>query len=186
MKKFLKILSFVAFAVAIALSFASCSFKLFDGNLEYTSNGDGTCYVSGIGTCDDTDIIIPTVSPDGEAVTSIGERAFYECTSLTSVVIPNSVTSIEYCAFNSCESLTSVVIGERVTSIGSNAFCGCTSLISIEIPDSVESIGHYAFSNCSSLSDVYYTGSETDWAKITIGYENSYLTNATIHYNYVK
>ena len=52
------------------------------------------------------------------------------------------------------------------------------------IPDSVTSIGIGAFQECKSLTDVYYTGSEEQWKKIGIDSSNTYLTNATIHYNY--
>jgi hypothetical protein len=75
-----------------------------DGNITYKdyaseglafgSNGDGTCYVSGNGTCTDIDIFIPSVSPKGDIVTGIRNDAFYECYDLESVVIPDSVTSI--------------------------------------------------------------------------------------------
>ncbi|MBQ8416262.1 MAG: hypothetical protein IJX13_05120, partial [Clostridia bacterium] len=63
--------------------------------LEFVSNEDGTCYVSGIGTCTDKDIVIPYTSPSGDKVMGIGVHAFLDCTDLTSVTIPSSVTSIE-------------------------------------------------------------------------------------------
>ena len=122
--------------------------------LAFTSNGDGTCYVSGIGTCVDIDVVIPSVSPNGDTVTRIGYDAFYKCTSLTSVVIPDSVTSIGSYAFCYCTSLTSVVIPDSVTSIANSAFYVCTSLTSVEIGDSVTSIGDSAFSGCISLIEV--------------------------------
>ena len=81
--------------------------------------------------------------------------AFYNCTSLASIEIPNSVTSIGGYAFYGCSSLTSVEIGDSVTSIGSHAFYDCTSLTSVEIGDSVTSIGLYAFYGCSSLISIY-------------------------------
>ena len=94
----------------------------YSEGLAFTSNGDGTCYVSGIGTCTDTDINIPPVSPKGDSVTRISSSAFYNCTSLTSVVIGDSVTSIGDRAFYYCSSLTSIVIPDGVISIGSSAF----------------------------------------------------------------
>ncbi len=90
--------------------------------------------------------------PNG--VTSIGNYAFYNCTSLTSINIPESVTSIGYCAFSNCNSLTSIKIPNGVTSIGNYAFNNCTSLNSIKIPESVTSIGYYAFANCTSLTSI--------------------------------
>ena len=69
-----------------------------------------------------------------------------------STIIPNSVTSIGNYAFYGCSSLTSVEIPNSVTSIGNNAFYGCSSLTSVESPNSVTSIGHYAFYGCSSLN----------------------------------
>ena len=268
----------------------------YSEEFEFTSNGDGTCYVSRVDSCADTDIVIPPISPSGDSitaisgsafcwfssltsivipdsvtsigegvfrncdllinilvsdknpsyrsidgnlyskdgktliqyavgktdttfiipdsVTSVGNNAFYNCTSLTSVVISDSVTSIGYDAFSLCRSLKSIVIPDSVISIGESAFRWCTSLISIVIPDSVTSIGVAtfcdcisltsivipnsvtsisvaAFSGCDSLRDVYYTGSKSEWKKISIGYNNFNLTGnfnlkgATIHYNYI-
>ncbi len=116
-------------------------------------------------------------------VTSIGEIAFWMCSSLTSVTIPGSVTSIGAEAFAHCRGLTSVTISNGVTSIGWDAFWMCSSLTSITIPSSVTSIGVEAFEFCDSLTDVYYTGSEEQWQNIIMGYGNYSLTGATIYYN---
>ena len=82
------------------------------------------------------------------SVTSIGVRAFYECSGLTSITIPNSVTSIGESAFYGCSGLTSITIPNSVTSIGQHAFNGCTGLTSVTIPNSVTSIGICAFEYC--------------------------------------
>ena len=84
----------------------------------------------------------------------IANRAFGDCSSLTSITIPNSVTSIGDDAFYGCSSLTSITIPNSVTSIGDDAFYGCSSLTSITIPNSVTSIGNSAFYGCSSLTSV--------------------------------
>ena len=95
------------------------------------------------------------------SVTSIGDHAFYYCTSLTSITILEGVTSIGSWAFYNCESLTSITIPDSVTSIDDYAFNGCTSLTSITIPDSVTSIGNHAFYNCTSLTSITIPDSVT-------------------------
>ena len=99
---------------------------------------------------------------EGCDVTSIGNYAFWNCSSLTSVEIPNSVTSIGNKAFWNCSSLTSVEIPNSVTSIGNYTFQDCSSLTSAEIPNSVTSIGNYAFWNCSSLISMEIPNSVTN------------------------
>ena len=129
--------------------------------LSYKVNADNlTCTITGIGTCKDTDIRIPETI-DGYKVTGIGASAFRNCTSLTSIVIPDSVTSIGTWAFAGCNGLTSIVLSNGLTSIGSYAFYYCTSLTSIVIPDSVTSIGRYAFEDCTSLTSIEIPDSVT-------------------------
>ena len=89
-----------------------------------------------------------------EGVTSIGNRAFSDCSKLTSIEIPSSVTSIGASTFRNCSSLTSIKIPEGVTSIGNYAFSKCSNLTSIEIPSSVTRIGDEAFDSCSSLTSI--------------------------------
>ena len=90
----------------------------------------------------------------GFPMTAIYASAFRNCTSLTSVTIPDCVTSIEAATFMGCTSLTTITIPDAVTSIGKNAFNGCTSLTTITIPDAVTSIGSDAFKGCTSLTAV--------------------------------
>ena len=85
---------------------------------------------------------------------TIGKSAFKNCSSLTSVTIPDSFTSIWSWAFSGCSSLTSVTIPDSVTSIGGNAFRGCSSLTSVTIPESVTRIVDWAFYGCSSLTNI--------------------------------
>ena len=116
------------------------------------------------------DVTIPsTVTYNGTtySVTTIGNYAFYDCSGLTSVTIPNSVTTIGDFSFYDCSGLTSVTIPNSVTTIGNGAFYGCSGLTSVTIPNSVTSIGYFAFESCSSLTSVDIGESVTsigDWA----------------------
>ena len=105
--------------------------------LAFTLLYDGTYKVRGIGSCTDTEIVIPSVYND-KPVTSIGDYAFLDCSGLTSITIPNSVTSIGEYAFYGCRGLTSVTIPDSVTSIGDRAFVGCKYIANINI-SSIES-----------------------------------------------
>ena len=133
--------------------------------LAFALDNDGVSYsVTGIGTCTDTDVVIPDTY-NNLPVTSIGDSAFYDCTSFTNVVIGDSVTSIGLSAFANCSSLNSVIIPDSVTSIGLFAFAGCSSLTGVVIPDSVTSIGQYAFASCSSLTSIVIPDSVTSITK---------------------
>ncbi len=109
-------------------------------------------------------VTIPATATDGTttySVTAIGISAFYNCTGLTSVTIPNSVTAIGNSAFKDCSGLTSVTIPNSVTAIGTNAFQNCSGLTSVTIPNSVTKIYNEAFFGCSGLTSVTIPSSVT-------------------------
>ena len=176
--------------VTIPESVTQIGFGAFSGsNAAITVASGNSKYCSAAGALynkQKTTLFYPGMIKDGSfripnSVTTIADYAFSNCLSLTSVTIPNSVTSIGGAAFGNCLSLTSVTILNSVSSIGEFAFKDCTSLTSVTIPNSVTSIGYWTFYNCDSLTDVYYGGTKTDWAKITIADGNDDLTNATLH-----
>lgn len=87
-------------------------------------------------------------------VTSIGNRAFYLCSKLTSITISFGITSIGEYAFSNCSGLTSATIPNSVTTLKTGAFIYCHSLTFVDIPNSVTSFGFYVFEGCTSLSSV--------------------------------
>ncbi|WP_304960128.1 leucine-rich repeat domain-containing protein, partial [Muribaculum intestinale] len=117
----------------------------------YRNDGYGSYYNDAYG-----DIEIPSkliYDRKTYKVTSIGKYAFYKCSGLTSVTIPNSVTSIGQRVFENCSGLTSVTIGNSVTSIGNSAFSNCSGLISIIVDESNPSF--------SSIEGILYNNDAT-------------------------
>ena len=135
----------------------------FVGATKNGTNNTNFGYIFGASSFDENARCVPTslktvVITGG---TSIDNSAFYNCGSITSIIIPNSVTSIRGRAFDGCSSLTSITIPNSVTSISGYAFYNCSSLTSITIPNSVTSIGDYAFEGCSSLASITLSDSLT-------------------------
>lgn len=112
---------------------------------------------------------------NGVPVTRIGDEAFFGCTSLTEITIPNSVTGIGPSAFASCTRLAAVTIGNHVSNIEDSAFANCTSLTKITIPSSVSSIGSGAFALCTSLTNAYFE-SNAPAVDLSMFSDDNYLT----------
>ena len=133
--------------LALLVNLPVYAYDFESGGIYYNIDGDNVTVTSGDSKYQG-DVTIPSqVAYNGKtySVTSIGERAFIGCSSLTSMTIPNSVTTIGSEAFYECSGLTSVTIPNSVTSIDGSAFYKCSGLTSITIPNSVTSIGGSAF-----------------------------------------
>ncbi|MBQ7369814.1 MAG: leucine-rich repeat domain-containing protein [Clostridia bacterium] len=175
----------------------------YQGNkgLQYTLSSRNTYYTVSIGSCTDTNIVIPrnhnnlpvTHIADNafnscsslksisipDSISYIGDSAFAGCSSLTNVTIPNSVTYIGESAFSSCDSLTSITISESITSIYYRVFYGCSRLTNIIIPNNVTYIASCAFENCSRLTTIIIPNGVTSIASYAFSGCSS-LTNVTI------
>ena len=132
-------------------------------NLTWTLDGEGTLTISGEGEMKDywyTDAPWKQASTDiksvivEEGVTSIGDNAFYDCSSLANLTLPSGLVDIGEIAFAYCTSLENITLPDSVTSIGMTAFNGCSSLTSVILPDGLTSIGSWAFGGCSLLTNV--------------------------------
>ena len=115
-----------------------------------------------------------TIEKDtGTEITEIGEFAFQDCTSLSSIVIPSEIAEIGMGAFYNCTNLQTVDLGDNshLQIIDEGVFAS-TGLINISIPSSVTEIGGSAFSNCTNLTDIYYQGTLDQWLDISVDTPN--------------
>lgn len=177
------------------------SLSVEEGNPAYHSAGnciidtDAKVLVAGCGT---------SVIPDDGSVTSISTYAFAYNKKLKSMAIPFGVTEIADLAFYKCTYLSELSLPDSIIRIGENAFsetfvsnlripnkltriepsafASCHALNTVTIPQSVTTIGAGAFASCNNLRDVYYTGGESDWSDISIGSSNTSLKDAAMHY----
>ena len=159
-----------SFLVALFLATIVHAYDFQAGDLYYSILSDGAAEVtfqkqySSDNYAGLTAVTIPSmVTNDGITynVTSIGESAFKNCTTMTSVIIPNSITSIKKEAFYGCRGITSITIPEGITSIEDYTFYDCRSLTSIIIPGNITSIGEQAFRQCSNLTNITVSKSVT-------------------------
>lgn len=146
-----------------------CGAPVASVGLSFTSNGDGTCYVSGIGSCTSENIVIPETSPEGDIVTAIGEEAFYSTIGLFSIRIPDTVVSIKDRAFYYCLNLQSITLPSGLSELGNGAFIMCDA-----IKDS-----------CNEYKGIYYLGSADNPYLLLMGPKDISKTTYDINENTV-
>ena len=124
------------------------------------------------------------ILPDG--IKTIPDFAFSDCSSMEYIYIPSTVKSFGMQCFYGCSSLVYFIIPDSVTTIRNGMFWHCTGLQYVQIPSSVSTIETFAFLDCGNLSDIYYSGSSSQYSWIEIEQLNQYNTGllyATVHYN---
>lgn len=162
-------------------------------SLLYLSYGNGTCSVAGIGTYTDQSVIIPSKSPNGDIVTTIEPKAFYENDNIKTVQIPSTVTSIGEMAFSGCSQLVYIMVdnSNRVYRDINGALYSIdrTVLIaypasnpssSLELSSKITAIADMALYGCSNLKNIVFDGSPAEWEKLKIGTMNYSLYSATV------
>ncbi len=179
MKKKLLVLSLalvilLTCVLACAFAFTGCSSKYTRGLI--FSNYDKYYQVVDMKMGDVTDIVIP-YKFRSRLVVSIGDSAFTDCPTITSVSIPNSITRISDDAFEGCIALKNITLPDSVKTVGEEAFEGCTALTEITIPNSVTELGEGLINDCSSLVKITYKGTMEQWNSLSkdipLGNENT-------------
>ncbi len=150
-----KILSVLLALVMLAGLLAGCGAKnpKASEGLEFTSNGDGTCTWTGVGICEDTEIVVPEKNGD-ETVTAVAKNALDFNSKVTKVTLPGSVITIQAGAFMNVKALEEVILNKGLKVIEEDAFRGCEKLQGITFPEGLERIGEWAFFQCEALTEI--------------------------------
>ena len=162
-------------------------------SLKYTSYGNGTCAVSGIGSYPDVYVIIPEKSPAGDIVTAIDDMAFYDNSTIKAIYIPSTVMSVGKAAFGNCSSLIYISVDAENKMFSDvngilyskdktklYAFPAANQATEIKLSASLTEIADMAFYSTPSLKQINYGGTLSDWSKIKIGDKNYGLYSASI------
>ena len=166
MKKTISLLLSLVMLLSITVGIDLSAYAEVSGDFEYELLDDGTAEITDyIGSA--TNLTIPSTI-DGYTVTSIGDSAFWDCSSISSISIPSGVLRIGEKSFGSCTNLTNITIPNSVTSIGEDAFSECESLTSIEVGANNEVY--------SSDNGILYNKTKTELIKCPQGYTGSSYT----------
>lgn len=133
--------------------------------LDFFLKDDGTYEVKVGNAVLLSNIVIPDTYK-GRAITSIGERGFYECKNLINISMPDSITNIGEDAFNGCTKLKNIIMPNSVSRILDRTFYNCSQLTSITLSNTVSNIGEHVFYGCTCLGNIVFNGTKSQWKKI--------------------
>ena len=166
--------------------------KPYSEGLTFRSNGDGTCAVSGVGTCTAASILIPPKSPSGDTVTEILPYAFSGAI-VGAIEIPATITSLSSASFEGCPKLSLLRVEKGSTSFleyegvlysadgRTLLFCPRGKILSeLTLHKSVRRIAADAFADCNTLQTVRFSGGSAEWQALVIGDGNDVLRNVTV------
>lgn len=169
--------------------------KTYSTGLTFRSNGDGTCTLSGLGSCKDSYLLIPPKSTNGDTVVGILTGALAS-DSISAVEIPATVTALDADSFAGCTRLAHVRIasGNKSFLIEDGAIYTANGQTLLYCPvargareltlhSALTHIAAGAFSKCPSLTTIYFAGSTADWRNICIGDGNDALYEAAFKFN---
>ena len=168
-------------------------------SLKFTSYGNGTCAVSGIGNYPDVYVIIPQKSPEGDVVTAIEDRAFYDNSSIKAVQIPSTVMSVGKMAFGNCSALIYISVdseNKMFTDVNGilyskdktklYVFPAANQAAEISLSVNLTEIADMAFFSTPSLKQIKYGGTLSDWSRIKIGEKNYGLYSASLSFAIIE
>lgn len=166
--------------------------------LSYVSHGDGTCHISGLGTCIDTELKIPAYSPSGDVVTKISDGAFENCSDLLSVTIPSTVKTIGTGVFRGCANLVAINVDTENSvycSVGGVLYSKDKKVLvsypmnrpgnNFLVPLDTKAVAAYAFEGALNLKTILYEGSISDFQKIDFLMGNGIIDKVAITCNYL-
>lgn len=167
-------------SINVPSSVTSIGYMAFSNTAWYGSQPNGIIYAGKVlyeykGTMPENTIIEVK-----EGTTGIAGGAFWGCSGLRYITIPNSVTNIGDCAFTECPNLTSIILPESVTSIGEMAFDDCYNLVSITLPENVTDIGCDAFARTAWYDNNYDSEGTVYIGKVLYEYKGEMPENTSI------
>lgn len=166
--------------------------------LRYVSRNDGTCIITGIGTCQDTELKIPAYSPSGDVITQIADSAFQNCSQLITVTIPATVKSIGAGVFRGCSNLVSINVdtdNSVYCSVGGVLFSEDKKVLvaypinrpgnNYLLPSDTKAVAAYAFEGALNITNLLYQGSIDEFQKIEFLMGNGIIDEIMITCKYV-